>query len=69
MSELEFSELIMGRVCCFWENLHRWQKFYTAAGRDGRDKSHLCHLGHRQVLIMVAQCTYVHKTLSNIYGT
>ena len=23
----------------FWRNLHRWQKFYTAAGID---KSHLC---------------------------
>ena len=22
-------------------NLHRWQKIYTAAGNDGRDKSHL----------------------------
>ena len=29
----------------FWENLHHWQKFYTAAGSDGMDKSHLC-LGH-----------------------
>ena len=28
---------------CFWRNLHRWQKFYTAAGSDGIDKSHLCH--------------------------
>ena len=25
-----------------WRNLHRWQKFYTAAGIDGIDKSHLC---------------------------
>ena len=25
-----------------WRNLHRWQKFYTPAGKDGRDKSHLC---------------------------
>ena len=24
----------------FWEYLHLWHKFYTAAGRDGRDKSH-----------------------------
>ena len=23
------------------EKLHRWQKFYTAAGSDGSDKSHL----------------------------
>ena len=22
----------------FWKNLHSWQKFYTTAGRDGRDK-------------------------------
>ena len=25
----------------FWKNLHNWHKFYTIAGRDGRDKSHL----------------------------
>ena len=24
-----------------WRNLHRWQKFYTAASSDGRDESHL----------------------------
>ena len=24
------------------ENLHSWHKFYTTAGRDGRDKSQLC---------------------------
>ena len=24
-----------------WRNLHRWQKFYTAAGSDGSDKFHL----------------------------
>ena len=22
----------------FWKNLHSWEKFYTTAGRDGRDK-------------------------------
>ena len=27
---------------CLWRNLHRWQKFYTAAGSDGMNKSHLC---------------------------
>ena len=25
-----------------WENLHSWQKFYTTAGRDGRDKFQVC---------------------------
>ena len=25
-----------------WRNLHRWQKFYTAAGTDVMDKFHLC---------------------------
>ena len=25
----------------FWINLHHWQRIYTAAGSDGRDKSHL----------------------------
>ena len=24
-----------------WRNLHSWQKFYTATGSDGMDKSHL----------------------------
>ena len=24
-----------------WRNLHRWQKFYTAAGTDSMDKFHL----------------------------
>ena len=27
---------------CLWRNLHRLQKFYTAAGSDGIDKFHLC---------------------------
>ena len=32
-----------------WRNLHRWQKFYTAAGCDGIDKFHLWTKGtHRQ---------------------
>ena len=30
--------------CGFWRNLHRWQRFYTAAGSDSIDKFHLCHL-------------------------
>ena len=34
-------------IKCTWRNLHRWQKFYTAAGSDGRDKSHLCRTGLR----------------------
>ena len=25
-------------------DLHRWQKFYTAAGTDGTDKFHLCRI-------------------------
>ena len=25
-----------------WENLHIWQKSYTTAGHDGRDKFQLC---------------------------
>ena len=25
--------------------LHSWHKFYTTAGRDGRDKSQLCTVG------------------------
>ena len=28
-----------------WRNLHRWQKFYTAAGTDGMNKFHLCLTG------------------------
>ena len=31
------------KSCCFWRNLHRWQKLYTAAGSDGMDKFHLCY--------------------------
>ena len=30
------------KLRCFWRNLHRWQKFYTAAGSNGMDKFHLC---------------------------
>ena len=26
----------------FWKNLHSWQKFYTTAGRGGRDKFQVC---------------------------
>ena len=29
------------KKCCSPENLHSWHKFYTTAGRDGRDKSQL----------------------------
>ena len=29
------------KLRCFWRNLHCWQKFYTAAGSDSIDKSHL----------------------------
>ena len=25
-----------------WRNLHRWEKFYTATGSAGSNKSHLC---------------------------
>ena len=28
----------------FWKNLHSWQKFYTTAGRGGRDKFQVCIL-------------------------
>ena len=31
-----------------WRNLHRWQKFYTAASGDGMDKFHLCQHGHNK---------------------
>merc|ERR1712175_27180 len=30
-----------------WRNLHRWEKFYTAAGSDGMDKFHLWMLPER----------------------
>ena len=33
------------RICVvFWENLHSWHKFYTAAGRACLDKSQLCQI-------------------------
>ena len=36
------STKIMREIVLFsGENLHSWQKFYTTAGRDGRDKSQL----------------------------
>ena len=31
----------------FWENLHSWQKFYTTADRDSRDKFQVCLRGGR----------------------
>ena len=31
----------------FLKNLHSWHKFYTTAGRDGRDKSQLCESGYK----------------------
>ena len=33
---------IMWEIAFFRANLHSWYKFYTTAGRDGRDKSQLC---------------------------
>ena len=33
-------------------NLHRWQKFYTAAGSDGSDKFHLC-AGQSEILLRI----------------
>ena len=38
-----------------WKNLHSWQKIYTTAGRDGRDKFQVC-LG---TLLIIANITSV----------
>ena len=38
MSELKMQAR---EYAALWRNLHRWQKFHTAAGSDGMDKSHL----------------------------
>ena len=35
----------------FWKNLHSWQKFYTTAGRDGRDKFQVCSFVHACLLL------------------
>ena len=36
----------MQKIALFFrENLHSWHKFYTTAGRDGRDKSQLWFRG------------------------
>ena len=36
------------------KNLHSWNKFYTTAGRDGRDKSQLCdHDDHDDGMIQM----------------
>ena len=35
-------------------NLHRWQKFYTAAGSDGIDKFHLCPVDLKDIDIEIS---------------
>ena len=40
----------------FWKNLHSWQKFYTTAGRDGRDKCQVCI----SILYDRVQCRVLH---------
>ena len=50
-----------------WRNLHRWQKFYTAASSDGIDKFHLWpsshhHQRHKGINYLNGGC----RTFSNI---
>ena len=43
MSKFHISTQILQRnAYVFWKNLHYWRKFYTIAGRDGRDKFQVC---------------------------
>ena len=42
-----------------WRNLHRWQKFYTAAGTDGTDKFQLCLLGLIHVNVQLVDMVYI----------
>ena len=35
-----------------WRNLHRWQKFYTAAGSDGIEKFQLCLCDGKMVMCL-----------------
>ena len=39
-----------------WKNLHRWQKFYTAAGTDGMDKFHLCMVQEQEAWEHMIMC-------------
>ena len=43
-----------------WRNLHRWQKFYTAAGSDGIDKFQLW-LNHP----LSSQCMFIMVMVSS----
>ena len=41
-----------------WKNLHRWQKFYTAAGSDGMDKFHLWIVSFLSTLPGTLHCSF-----------
>ena len=44
MSELKISVLIVSENMYYFDEIYTAsKKFYTAAGSDGRDKSHLCY--------------------------
>ena len=46
----------------FLENLHSWHKFYTTAGRDGRDKSQLWpDLGHSWLIDVLMSASSEHS--------
>ena len=41
-----------------WRNLHHWQKFYTAGGSDGSDKSHLCVIHNKRCHLGIINLSY-----------
>ena len=57
--------LLCCKLCCFWRNLHRWQKFYTAAVSGGSDKSHLCILWLTPISMLI---NLIRKSLTNLIG-
>ena len=54
----------MQEIALFSRKLHSWHKFYTTAGRDGRDKSQLCLHVHS-----IIHCHHVHYAKSKYVYT
>ena len=49
-----------------WRNLHRWQKFYTAAGTDGTDKFQLCQPGWEEMEILKGNLRKIGEIWGNL---
>ena len=50
-----FTKIMQENELFFWKNLHSWHKFYTTAGRDGRDKSQLWRALNPSVCCVLSQ--------------